>query len=153
MRKALLSFTAFFLIGATALAQQPTTSQADKTEKPKNEVERAHEEAVARGETVLGICIQNCEVFDKEVKPGRVIVLPKPTYSPLARAAHVSGTVEVQVLIGLDGSVIAAAAISGHPLLLASAVSAARDTRFTPTTVGGKPVKVIGVVHYNFVDP
>jgi protein TonB len=101
----------------------------------------------------MGTCIQDCEgkTVEGGVEPGRVIELPKPNYSPLARTAHISGTVVVQVIIGLDGNVIAAAAISGHPLLLGTSVAAARNTRFTPTRLNGKPVKVVGVLKYNFV--
>ena len=40
---------------------------------------------------------------------------------------------------------------SGHPLLRAEAVSAAYNAKFSPTRVGGKPVKVTGVINYNFV--
>jgi len=57
----------------------------------------------------------------------------------------------VKVLIDVDGTVIAAASVSGHPLLQAAAVNAARNARFTPTKVNGQPVKVVGVIQYNFI--
>jgi protein TonB len=82
---------------------------------------------------------------------GKAINLPKPAYPPIARAAHASGTVTVQVLIDENGSVVSAKAISGHPLLQAVAVSAARQARFSPTKLSGQPVKVTGVIQYNFV--
>src|SRR5678815_5653925 len=82
---------------------------------------------------------------------GKAISLPKPTYPPIARAAHASGTVVVQVLIDENGSVVSARAVSGHPLLQAVAVSAARQARFSPTKLSGQPVKVTGVIQYNFV--
>ena len=50
-----------------------------------------------------------------------------------------------------DGNVIAAQAVSGHPLLRPAAVEAARAAKFKPTVVDGQPVKVVGVVSYNFV--
>ena len=46
---------------------------------------------------------------------------------------------------------IAAQVLSGHPLLRAAAIKAARDSKFTPTQLEGKPVTVIGVIVYNFV--
>ena len=67
-----------------------------------------------------------------------------------ARAAHVSGTVIVQVLIDETGQVIRANAISGHPLLLAAAVKAASEALFSPFTLSGQPVKVSGTIVYNF---
>jgi TonB family protein len=82
---------------------------------------------------------------------GKAIELPKPEYPEIARAAHASGTVVVQVLIDEDGNVASAQAISGHPLLQAAAVGAAREARFAPTRLSGQPVKVIGVIQYNFV--
>ena len=82
---------------------------------------------------------------------GKAISLPKPAYPPIARAAHAAGTVVVQVTIDENGSVIAAHAVSGHPLLQGAAVGAARQARFSPTKLSGQPVKVTGVIQYNFV--
>jgi protein TonB len=82
---------------------------------------------------------------------GKAISLPKPQYPPIARQAHASGTVVVQVTIDENGGVISASAVSGHPLLRAVAVAAARGARFSPTKLSGQPVKVTGVITYNFV--
>jgi protein TonB len=82
---------------------------------------------------------------------GKAISLPKPPYPPIAKAAHAGGTVQVQVTIDENGSVISAHAVSGHPLLQAAAVSAARGARFSPTKLSGQPVKVTGIITYNFV--
>ncbi|CAN5791260.1 hypothetical protein BH18ACI4_BH18ACI4_25800 [soil metagenome] len=82
---------------------------------------------------------------------GKAISLPKPAYPPIARQAHASGTVVVQVTIDENGNVISARAISGHPLLQAVSVGAARGARFSPTKLSGQPVKVTGVITYNFV--
>ncbi len=82
---------------------------------------------------------------------GKAISLPKPPYPPIAKQAHASGTVVVQVTIDENGNVISASAVSGHPLLRAVAVAAARGARFSPTKLSGQPVKVTGVITYNFV--
>ena len=82
---------------------------------------------------------------------GKAISLPKPPYPPAARAVRASGTVTVQVTISESGSVISATAVSGHPLLKAAAAQAARGARFSPTQLSGQPVKVTGVITYNFV--
>jgi len=76
--------------------------------------------------------------------------LPKPPYPPMARTAKASGTVVVQVLVDEQGNVISARAVSGHPLLQAASVAAARGAKFSPTKVNGKPVKVSGVITYTF---
>lgn len=82
---------------------------------------------------------------------GKATSLPKPPYPPAARAVRASGAVTVQVLIDESGSVVSATAVSGHPLLRAAAVQAARSARFSPTQLSGQPVKVSGVITYNFV--
>lgn len=82
---------------------------------------------------------------------GKAISLPKPAYPAIARQAHASGTVVVQVTIDENGNVISATPVSGHPLLRGVAVQAARGARFSPTKLSGQPVKVTGVITYNFV--
>jgi TonB family protein len=85
-----------------------------------------------------------------QVLNGRAINLPKPPYPALAMTVKASGPVNVQVLIDETGKVISAQAVSGHPLLRAAAVQAARQARFSPTLLGEQPVKVSGVITYNF---
>ena len=82
---------------------------------------------------------------------GKATSLPKPPYPPAARAVRASGSVSVQVLVDETGRVVSAAAVSGHPLLRNAAEQAARAARFSPTLLGGEPVKVSGVIVYNFV--
>lgn len=82
---------------------------------------------------------------------GKAIELPKPIYPPIARQAHASGTVVVQVIIDETGNVISAQAVSGHPLLQLVCVGAARNAKFSPTKLAGQPVKVTGVITYNFI--
>ena len=83
---------------------------------------------------------------------GRAVKLVKPSYPANARKSHASGTVVVKVLIDEEGKVIAANAISGHNLLWAVCVEAAKNSLFSPTLLGDKPVKVTGVIQYNFVE-
>jgi TonB family protein len=152
MRHTLFTLMFVLLMVPQALAQENQTTQTDK---PKNAVDQMIEDAAKRGEPILGTCIiEDCDEDAAKIDGllnGRAIRLPKPTYPGIARAAHAEGEVEVKVIIGEDGTVIAAAAISGHPLLQAASVSAARDAQFTPTLLNGKAVKVVGVIKYNFV--
>ncbi len=84
---------------------------------------------------------------------GKAINLPAPEYPAIARQAKASGAVTVKVMIDENGAVISAQAVSGHPLLQAAAVAAARQARFSPTLLMGEPVKVTGVIVYNFGEP
>lgn len=80
----------------------------------------------------------------------KAVSLPKPDYPREAIAQRVTGTVVVMVQVDEEGKVVAARAISGHPLLQATAEQAARQARFKPFTVQGQPVRVNGVITYNF---
>jgi protein TonB len=82
---------------------------------------------------------------------GKAISKPQPAYPPIAKAARASGTVTVQVTVDESGKVISARAAGGHPLLQQAAVQAAYQARFSPTLLSGQPVKVNGVITYNFV--
>ena len=84
---------------------------------------------------------------------GKAIYLAKPEYPPEARAAGAGGTVMIQVLIDEGGAVISATAVSGHPLLQQTSVNAALASKFSPTRLSGEPVKVMGVIQYNFASP
>ena len=86
----------------------------------------------------------------KEVLQGKAIHLPKPAYPPMARQIRLQGTVTVQVLIDETGKVVSAKAVSGHPVLIPGATQAAAQARFSPTRLGGQPVKVSGMITYNF---
>jgi periplasmic protein TonB len=82
---------------------------------------------------------------------GKATNLVKPPYPAAARAVRAAGAVNVQVTIDESGNVISASAVSGHPLLRAAAVQAARSSKFSPTMLSGQAVKVTGVIVYNFV--
>lgn len=82
---------------------------------------------------------------------GKAISKPQPDYPPAARALKASGRVTVQVVVDENGNVISAAAVSGHPLLQQAAIKAARAAKFSQTLLSGQPVKVSGLLTYDFV--
>jgi len=65
-----------------------------------------------------------------------------PTYPPLARQTRISGTVRLHAIISKDGSVQELQVLSGHPLLVQSALDAVRQWRYRPTLLNGEPVEV-----------
>lgn len=81
---------------------------------------------------------------------GKATSLPVPIYPHAARSSRASGLVVVEVVIDGSGKVISAKATSGHALLQQAAVAAAQQARFTPTLLSGQPVKISGVINYNF---
>src|SRR5262249_35811484 len=73
-----------------------------------------------------------------------------PVYPAPARAMKAMGEVRVQITISETGRVIDAKAVSGHNALRPAAVEAAYKWVFKPTTVDGTPIKVQGVLTFNF---
>lgn len=84
---------------------------------------------------------------------GKATSLPVPEYPASARQARASGTVVVQVTIDEYGNVTVAKAVSGHLLLQQASVTAAQQAKFAPTFFMGEPVKVSGVITFNFAAP
>ena len=91
------------------------------------------------------------QVVRKRVINGEAVFLPKPTYPEMARHMKIQGVVSVQVLVDETGRVVSAKAVSGHPFLVRDAQKAALQARFNPTLLGEQPVKVSGVITYNFL--
>lgn len=84
---------------------------------------------------------------------GKAISLPKPIYPNSAERSAVAGQVRVEVVIDEQGIVISAVAVSGPPALRPAAVAAARQAKFSRTLLVGKPVKVKGILFYDFAAP
>jgi len=126
-----------------------------QNDKPKRAVELLIEDLQKHNESVLRRCLENCgdtqeHANEPSEKKERILNKVVPAYPPIARAAHATGEVVVTVVVNEEGNVIAAQAESGHPLLQAAAVNAARESTFVPYLVDGKPVKVLGTITYNF---
>ncbi|HEX6624386.1 MAG TPA: energy transducer TonB [Pyrinomonadaceae bacterium] len=85
------------------------------------------------------------------VLTGKAISKPAPPYPPIAKQARQAGIVAVQIVVDEQGRVVSAKASSGPPLLLLAAERAAYQARFTPTLLSGQPVKISGVITYNFI--
>lgn len=75
---------------------------------------------------------------------------PRPVYPPLAKAARVQGTVRLNAIVGLDGSIRDLKLVSGPPLLVNAALDAVRRWRYRPTTLNGSVVEVITEIDVNF---
>jgi hypothetical protein len=83
-------------------------------------------------------------VVDVSTLGEKALKLPAPV------SAGIPGVVSVRVLINESGDVISAGAVGGHPSLRATSRLAACDARFPPTLVDGKPIKVTGIITYEF---
>lgn len=90
-------------------------------------------------------------ILHRKVINSEALSLPKPIYPPIAVQTKTKGQVVIQVLIDESGKVVSAKVLSGSPLLTHAAVRAAYQARFSPTFIGNQPVKVSGLITYNFV--
>ena len=84
------------------------------------------------------------------VQQAKLISQPKPVYPPLAKQAHISGVVHLRAIIGKEGNVIDLAVISGHPLLIPSAMEAVRQWVYRTTLLNGEPVEVVTQIDVNY---
>jgi len=82
---------------------------------------------------------------------GKALSLPQPMYPRIAKDARVQGPVNIQILVSEDGKVMSAQVVSGNPMLITAARDAAMRARFSQTLLNGQPVKIQGVITYNFV--
>ncbi len=80
----------------------------------------------------------------------RLLQRVSPVYPVLARQSRVSGIVRVQALIGRNGKVKKATAISGPPLLRQAAVDAVLRWTYSPAQLNGEPVEADTFVDINF---
>jgi protein TonB len=65
-----------------------------------------------------------------------------PIYPPIAKTAHIQGTVVLHAIISKDGSIEQLEYVSGPPLLMKNAMDAVRQWRYRPTMLNGEPVEV-----------
>jgi protein TonB len=84
------------------------------------------------------------------VLQGKAIFRAEPVYPVAAKHAGISGTVVMEVTIDEQGNVIDTKMRCGNDIFAAESLAAARRWRFAPTTLNGRPVKVVGSITFNF---
>jgi periplasmic protein TonB len=84
------------------------------------------------------------------VQGAKLIRQPKPVYPPLAKQARIQGVVKLHALISKEGTIEDLKVISGHPLLVPSALEAVKQWVYQPTTLNGDPVGVDTEIDVNF---
>jgi len=84
------------------------------------------------------------------VAQGNLIQQIKPIYPPIARSAHISGTVVLAATISKNGSIEGLHVLSGHPMLTQSALEAVKQWRYKPYLLNGEPTEVETTITVNF---
>jgi len=85
-----------------------------------------------------------------QVEQAKWIFHPTPEYPPLAKMARIQGGVRLEAVISKDGTIQDLKVISGHPLLVKSALDAVSRWRYQPTLLNGEPVEVVTEIDVNF---
>jgi periplasmic protein TonB len=82
---------------------------------------------------------------------GSLIRRLQPSYPPLARTAHIHGSVVLSAIISKTGAIRDLRVLSGHPLLVAAAIDAVSQWRYRPYILNGEPVEVETHITVNFI--
>jgi periplasmic protein TonB len=77
-----------------------------------------------------------------DVKPPRLLFGPEPEYPILAMQSRLGGVVIIEAVIDENGNVKGMRVVSGHPLLVPSALSAVSKRRYEPTILDGEPTPI-----------
>lgn len=84
------------------------------------------------------------------VRPPRQLVKRSPAYPVLARQTKVQGVVTIDAVIDTEGDVVEMRVVSGHPLLISSALEAVKQWKYEPTYLNDQPIAVQLIVTVNF---
>lgn len=82
---------------------------------------------------------------------GNLIYRVQPNYPPLARQARIQGTVELRAIISRMGTIENLSVVSGHAMLVTSAVEAVKRWRYRPYLLNGEPIEVETEITVNFI--
>ena len=84
------------------------------------------------------------------IREPKKIVNVTPEYPRLAQAAHIQGTVILEIIVGEQGNVDAVTVLRSVPALDRAAIDAVRRWRYEPGALNGTPIPVIITVTVNF---
>ena len=84
------------------------------------------------------------------VAQGNLVRKVQPLYPPIARAARIQGTVVLHAVISKEGNIEGLQVMSGHPMLVQSALDAVRQWKYRPYYLNGEPVQVDTEIVVNF---
>ena len=85
-----------------------------------------------------------------DVHLGALLHKVEPRYPQIAKDAHVSGPVELECVVGVDGRITEVKVKGGHPLLVRAAVDAAWQWVYAPSKLNGLPIEIITILKFTF---
>lgn len=94
---------------------------------------------------------KNKNVAQSGLISGLMTFGPTPAFPQDAKRAGIYGSVAIKLTVDERGQVESLKVLSGHPLLVEVSELAARRSTYAPALLEGKPVKVSGILIYNFL--
>jgi TonB family protein len=85
-----------------------------------------------------------------DLQIGRLKSGPTPSYPVEAQRQQIQGTVELEVLVGADGSILTVHLVKGPPELASVAMGTVRSWQYGQTTLGGHPVETDQSIYFTF---
>jgi outer membrane biosynthesis protein TonB len=85
-----------------------------------------------------------------DLQIGRLKSGPTPAYPVEALRQQIQGIVELEVLVGADGSILTVHLVKGPPELASVAMGTVRSWQYGQTTLGGKPVETDQSIYFTF---
>jgi protein TonB len=85
------------------------------------------------------------------LQAAKLIRQPKPVYPQPAKQVRIQGVVKLHALISKEGTIEGLKVVSGHPLLVPSALEAVKQWAYQPTLLNGEPVEVETDIDVNFI--
>jgi outer membrane biosynthesis protein TonB len=85
-----------------------------------------------------------------DLQVGRLKSGPAPPYPVEAQRQQIQGTVELEVLVGTDGSILTVHLVKGPPELASVAMGTVRSWQYGQTTLGGHPVETDQSIYFTF---
>lgn len=128
--------------GNTSIAVKPTESEA----KPADSKPVGKEVKPADGPALKSITPTEGTILGG-ILNDMATSIPKPEFPTDTKG---SGTITVEIVVSEKGEVVASSVVSGPQPLRSAAAAAARKARFDPPLKDGKPVKVAGVLTFDF---
>lgn len=80
----------------------------------------------------------------------RTISCVSPKFPGLARQMRLEGQVHIAILVDESGQVVCAHVVSGHPIMIGSAIDAARQWKFRPAVQHGRRVAFYGILAFHY---
>jgi TonB family protein len=105
--------------------------------------------------SAMALCIyaagaQDLRQISPEEARQHIVKRVEPAYPSDAETARIQGKTVVRITIDENGNVTEAKSISGHPLLVKAALTAAKQWKFQPFTQGVETIPVSSTVQIDF---